>query len=292
MDMGQVKVVFKARAELAEGPVWFNNFLWWVDILAGTLNKLDVNTGSNCSRAMGKMLGAAVPCSNGKWLLAHDQGLSTYCWKTGKESSFSSFLKDSPDLRFNDGKCDPLGRFFGGTVSLSGVQETSSLFLLNGTRPPEAIVQGVTCSNGLAWSEDASKMYYIDSQTRRVDVFDYDKDTCQISQRCPVISFLPDEGVPDGMTIDEDDNLWVAMWGGRRIYQIEAGTGKKLRTLELPVSNPTSCIFDGRGNLYVTSAWEGKSLQERIREPLAGSIFSFDVGLKGRPVDLFKGDLS
>jgi sugar lactone lactonase YvrE len=150
------------------------------------------------------------------------------------------------------------------------------------------MLTGVTISNGLDWSPDGRRMYYVDSPTRRIDAFDFDATTGGIANRRTFVDVPADGGVPDGMTVDASGFVWVALWGGAALRRY-APDGTLERVVPLPVSHPTSCAFGGAAldELYVTSARGKLTLSERVGQPQAGGVFRLRPGVVGRPAHLF-----
>ena len=287
--MDNITPIFDQRFELAEGPVWLQGSLWWVDIMAGTLHRWDPRTNSHQVRDTGDLLGAAVPGNDGRWLLAQNRSLVAFDWEHGTGTVVATLSGEGPRNRCNDGKCDPLGRFWFGTMNMDSVERAGVLYSFSASDKCQAKQREVTISNGLAWSEDGSAMFYVDSPTRRVDVFNYDLEQGSIHDRRTLIEFGEQDGWPDGMTIDVDGCLWIAMWGGAKIVVVDSRSGARVREVAMPVSQPTSCTFggDGLSELFITSAWEGMTQQQREKEPLAGSVFHLPTGSVGLPVERF-----
>jgi len=284
------ELVYAGRAELAEGPVWHAGALWWVDILAGTLNRLEPVTGLNTSRGLGAFVGAAVPTSDGRWLVARQYDCAVLDWATGALNPFSRFDGVRPRHRLNDGKCDPCGRFWVGSLSRDGALGESALFVVEASGETRLVVPGVSCSNGLAWSPAGDRLYYIDSLARCVDGFRFDPATGALSERKTFIALSESDGMPDGMTIDAEGNLWVALLEGGGLLHVDGRTGAVLRRVALPATLVTSCAFGGADlrTLFITTAWEGRTRAQRDAEPLAGSIFALRVDVGGLPVVPFK----
>jgi sugar lactone lactonase YvrE len=192
-----------------------------------------------------------------------------------------------PRNRFNDGKCDPAGRFWAGSMNMDENAPSASLYALDCHLACRRMLSGVTVSNGLAWSADGKTMFYADSPTRCVRRFDFDMECGEIRNGRTLIHVS--SGFPDGMTIDVEDNLWLAQWGAGRVVRYDSRTGREIAHCEFPVSQTSSCCFGGNNLdvLYVTSARQGFSDAKRMAEPLAGGIFSVKTKTRGRPVALF-----
>jgi sugar lactone lactonase YvrE len=290
-----VDCLYAARAELAEGPVWFDGALWWVDIVAGTFNRLDVRTGINQARATGDFLGAAVPDDRGGWILARRHDLVRLDWTSGEIVAWSApSVATGKRHRFNDAKCGPDGRLWVGTLSLDGARGECALYAFTGRQPGKVMVQHVSLSNGLAWSPDGAHMYFIDSLAGSIQRWRYDVGTGTLHDHAVLAQIDPREGYPDGMTVDQEGHLWVALWGGGCVVRVNRNTGAILSRHRVPVSQPSSCTFGGEhGNtLFITSAWQGLDAAQREAEPLAGAIFAMETDTAGFTANLFQREKS
>jgi sugar lactone lactonase YvrE len=287
MSEPTAELVFDAKAELAEGPVWHDDALWWVNINAGSLNRLEVGTGLNTSRATGGFLGVAVPTVQEDWVIARRHEVARFDWGAGKITPLAALFAPDARVRFNDGKCDPLGRFFVGTTHRDAVPGRAALYRLeHGRLLPQ--FDGVTTSNGLDWSTDGTRFYYTDTPTGRIDVFDYDAEIGTLQNRRPLVTIAPAHGHPDGLCCDANENIWVALWGGGCVECFDGLTGKSLERISIPARQVSSCCFGGSDldRLFITTAWEGREPSVVDADPLAGGIFTFQPGAKGRPPKL------
>ena len=282
------QLIFDAKAELAEGPVWQDGALWWVNINAGTLNCLDPARGVNTSRATGDFLGAAAPTAGGDWIIARRSQIARFDWLTGKITPLAGLPTGDPRLRFNDGKCDPRGRFFAGTMHRDLIQGSAAFYRLEGGDLIQQL-DGVTISNGLDWSSDGSRFYYTDTLTGRIDGFDCNLETGAIQNRCPLVTIPAERGSPDGLCCDVNGNLWVALWGGGCVECFDGRTGASLERIPVPARQVSSCGFGGPGSdqLFITTAWEGYDAAAREADPQAGGIFACQPGVAGRPPSRF-----
>ena len=284
-----IEVVTAAGAELGEGPVWDarSGRLAWVDITANRLHLTDTATGATDTIELPLAVGAVAPRAAGGFVAALQDGF----WVVGEGPALriTALPEARPGLRFNDGKCDPAGRFWAGTMAYDQGPGAGALYRLDHDGSATLVLDGVTVSNGLAWSRDGGTLYYIDTPTQRVDAFSYSPLTGAIGDRRPEIRIPPEAGAPDGMTIDEEGGLWIALWGGGAVHRYV--DGRLDRVIHVPVSQPTSCSFGGPGldELYVTSAWEGLSSRERRAQPLAGALFRVRPGVRGMPPAVFDG---
>lgn len=195
-----------------------------------------------------------------------------------------SVLSDRPQLRFNDAKCDPRGRAFAGTLSYDFTPGVAELYRLDAGPVANVVLSALTCSNGLDWSPDEGTMYFIDTPTQQVRAFDYDLETAQMVRPRVVVEIAQKLGAPDGMCVDFDGCLWVAIWGGGVVHRYTPN-GRLDTVVRLPTAQVTSCCFGGiQGDrLFVTSAREKMTPEQLSREPLAGVLFVVESNTSGRP---------
>jgi sugar lactone lactonase YvrE len=273
----KIEVACNVENELGEGPVWDSTTktICWVDIIKGEIHELNPSTDNHRIINTHEMIGSFAVCTDGNFIAALQHGFTFINRETGEKKFIADPECDIPGNRFNDGKCDPAGRFWTGTMSFNTTDASASLYQLNGKLEVSKHETGITISNGLDWSLDKKTFYYIDTPTFKVDAFDYDNETGEISNRRTVIEIPKEEGFPDGMCIDAAGMLWIAHWGGWQVTRWDPATGKKIDAIKLPVSQVTSCCFGGENldSLYVTCAREGLTEAQLDKEPLAGSLF-------------------
>jgi sugar lactone lactonase YvrE len=273
--------------ELGEGPVWDTNrnSIIWIDIITGQIHEYSFATNSQKTHAVNEMIGSFAICKNGNLVLATKSGFGFLDRETGEIKNCTNPETDLPNNRFNDGKCDPAGRFWAGSMSLTENKNTGNLYVFEKNKCNKKL-ENLTISNGLAWSGDHKTMYFIDTPTMQIVSFDYDKSTGNIAQKRTIINFPSNEGYPDGMTIDSEGMLWIAHWGGWRVSRWNPNTGNKLTEIKLPAANITSCTFGGDKlqDLFITSAKKGLNKSELASQPLAGAIFIIrNCGFNGLP---------
>ncbi len=273
------------QSTLGEGAIW--NYktgeLMWVDIKKEILNVYNPATGYNKEMFTGQMIGTVVPTESGNALVALQNGIYHFNMETGAKKLLLDPEADLPDNRFNDGKCDPSGRFWAGTISTKGDREVAALYRFDPDTTIHKMVDKVSISNGIVWSADKTKMYYIDTPTQKVMAYDYDDATGEILNPEVAVNVPSELGSPDGMTIDENDNLWVALWGGSAVGCWNPASGELIDKIEVPAKNITSCAFgdEDMGTLYITSAREATSKEELEKWPHAGGVFKYRPGVKG-----------
>jgi sugar lactone lactonase YvrE len=295
MQTASASVAFEARAELGEGSLWDERLgrLYWVDIVQSRVHVFNPTNRSNLSFDVGQNVGTVVPTQNDKLLLALRDGFAWLDPDTGRVHLLEQLLADLPGERFNDGKCDPAGRFWAGTMVEKGPKRTGKLYCLDESLDVTTKIEGVTISNGLVWSSDQTRFYYIDTPTHEIVGYDFDVATGAIDNRSVVATIPAGIGSPDGMTIDADDQLWVALFHGASVLRIDPRSGEVGFRVEVPAKNVTSCAFGGLDldELFITTARVGSSAAELAAQPLAGSLFSVRLPFAGVPAHRFARSL-
>jgi sugar lactone lactonase YvrE len=280
--IGGLDVYRHAQARLGEGPCWDAELeaLIWVDILRCEVH-LSTRDDDRVYRTP-DYPGAAVPLRDGGLLLAMG-GFAALDLDSGQTSEVAR-LQLQPDVRMNDGKCDPAGRFWAGTMELDGAPDRGALYRLDGPAAACRMVETVTISNGLGWSPDGEWMYHIDTPTKTVRRFEFDVAGGELGRPSVLVDTRAHPGSPDGMTVDAEGNLWVAFWDGGAV-RCFSPAGELLEEVSLPVRRPTSCAFAGPDlrQLVVTTARNGLTLSELREQPLAGSVLVLEPGVAGLP---------
>ncbi|NGZ75556.1 SMP-30/gluconolactonase/LRE family protein [Saccharibacillus alkalitolerans] len=283
--------VSEYRAVLGEGPNWLEDVqtLMWLDIEGKQLRFYNPEDGSEEVHELPERAGAAVGHADGRIVLASENGFAFYDPDSRDHQAIHD-PENRSDNRFNDGKCDAAGRFWAGTMSLEGKEKQGSFYRMDGDLSVRHIFGEVSTSNGLGWSPDGTVMYYIDTGAGKVQAFEFDAETGELGADRMVVSFENEEGFPDGMTVDSDGNLWIAHYGGGRVSKWDPVAGLKLGEIMLPVDNVTCCVFGGAdyGDLYITTAQDGLSDEQKAEQPLAGALFCCRPGPKGQPAHLFR----
>jgi len=284
-----------SKSILGEGPIWDNQkqVLFWVNIQANEVLITDPAGGETRTIDVGQMVGTVVPHTENSVMLALQEGFA----QLDLDSEALTFIHDpEADIdtnRFNDGKCDPAGRFWAGTMGFSGPSGAhGSLYRMDSDYSVHKILEDVTTSNGIVWSHDKTTMYYIDTPLGRVDAFDYDDASGDICNRRTAITIPDGQGFPDGMTIDADGNLWVAHWGGHRISCWDPVRAELVETIRVPAPQVTACAFGGPNldQLYITTARNGLDDATLAEYPHAGSLFVVTPGARGVPAFAFNGE--
>lgn len=290
----QVKLVLDTQSDLGEGAVWDHQKgeLIWVNITKKILNIYNPKLNHNKEMLTGQMIGTVVPAESGKMIVALENGLYQLDPQTGSKIFIADPEENITGNRFNDGKCDPVGRFWAGTMSMTGEKEAGALYRLDPNGKVTQMISKVTTSNGIVWSQNQNKMYYIDTPTRKVMAWDYEPETGNISNPKPAVE-IPDEmGYPDGMTMDAEGHLWIALWNGSAVGCWNPENGELIRKIDIPAKNVTSCAFgdDDLGTLYITTARTGTNEEELKKFPHAGGLFKTRPGVTGVKTNYFKGE--
>ncbi|GAA3641301.1 hypothetical protein GCM10022200_26350 [Microbacterium awajiense] len=279
-----VRAIVRATARVGEGPVVDprTGELCWVDILAGALLQSDLDAGATERWDFDTYLGAIAPrASHPGFAVAASEGFG---YAVAGELVIEDPVLPDPDLRMNDAKCDPLGRLWAGSNHLAFAEGRGSLHRWDGRTSSTVIRRGLTLPNGLGWSADARTMFLIDSMAGVVMRAPFDVDDGGVGEFEPFVTV--DEGLPDGLAVDQEDCVWVAVWGASAVHRYDTA-GRLAQTVRMPVSQPSSCAFAADGALFVTSARDGLTPEQLEREPLAGSVFAVDTDTRGVPIAAF-----
>jgi sugar lactone lactonase YvrE len=269
-----------------EGPVWHPGWpgLRWVDMLAGDVLELDA-TGRVTRRHVGSVVAALRPIAGGGAVLALERGFALADDELGTVRELGRLWSDA-GVRMNEGGCDPDGRFYCGSMAYDGRTGAGTLYRLDPDGTSTPVLRGVTISNGLAWSPDGGTAYYVDTPTQCVDAFDYDRET-GLSGRRTVVRIPGAAGSPDGLTVDAEGNLWVALWRGSAV-RCYSPDGVPRHEVRLPATRVTACAFGGPdlATLYITTSRQDLGPAE---EPQAGALFAVRPGVTGLPTLPFRG---
>jgi sugar lactone lactonase YvrE len=291
--MEKVKLVIDAKAELGEGPIWDDEkrLLYWLDINNKEVHIYNPEASTDRVIRMEQMIGTIVPGKFGRLVLATENGFYFLDDETEELSFITDPENDIPGNRFNEGKCDPAGRFWAGTMGLNAENGVGNLYCLDTDLSVTRKLKGVSISNGIAWSLDNNKMYYIDTPTGEVWEFNYEIKTGDISNKKVVVTIPEEEGMPDGMTIDSEGMIWVAQWGGWKVSRWNPKTGERLSEVKLPAAQVTACAFGGKNldELYITTARTGLKEKDIDKQPYAGGLFRVKTDVKGIRGNKFKG---
>jgi sugar lactone lactonase YvrE len=286
------RCVLDVRASLGECPVWSvaEQVLYWVDINAPSLNRFDPATGRNAVMPMPESIGCFALRRNGGFVVALRGGF----WLADAAGRLERKVSDAPydpaHHRFNDGRCDPQGRFLAGYMNERRDADSAALVRLDPNFTQTRLIGGMTISNGLAFSPDGRTMYHADTPTQIIRAYDYDADSGSPTNPRELACFTRDGDRPDGAAIDRDGCYWSAFYRGGKVVRI-APDGRVLAELPVPAMCPTMCAFGGRDlkTLYVTSARQMREPEELARLPQSGGLFAMTVEVAGLPEPLFAG---
>jgi len=272
-------------SQWGEGPLWHGNRLLYVDIEAHKILSFDPVTDKETIWDVGQRVGTVVPRASGGLVWAGDDGFFFLDETTGISTPIADPEPGIADNRFNDGKCDPAGRLWAGTICLKKRAE-AALYCLHSDLSVEKKFGPVTNSNGIVWSADARTMYYIDTPSKKIRAFDFDNATSAISNERVLWDTSADASSPDGMTIDSEDRLWIAFCHGGKVVCFNPATQQVEQQIDFPCIETTACAFGGAdlGDLYVTTG-----IKPGLTEEHAGRLFVCRPGAKGVPAFAFAG---
>lgn len=284
------ELIWESRAELGEGPIWdaITGSLLMVDIVGGLVHRLNPETRSVASLDVGSPVTSVIPRSGGGMVMTGKDDLFAVDDAGRSRVELARFSGVVDAGRMNDAGCDPAGRLLAGSMTDSGIH--SALYRVGPDLAVERVLCDVGISNGIAWSSDGSWMYYIDSAKGTIDRFSYDVASGTFQARSVLARVDSGFGAPDGMCIDVEDHLWVAVFGGGVVRRYDPD-GLVVDELELPAPNVTSCCFGGPGykDLYVTTARTGLTPEQEEARPLSGAVFRFTPTVGGRETVAFAG---
>jgi sugar lactone lactonase YvrE len=284
--------VLDARASLGECPVWSvdEQALYWIDINAPSFNRFDPLTGANQTWPMPQSIGCFALRSRGGFVGALRDGI----WIIGREGKLERKIADAPydpiHHRFNDGRADPQGRLWAGTMNEKRDAYTGQLYRFGPDLSLTAMIPDLMISNGLAWSPDKCTMYHADTVKREITAWDFDGESGAISNRRVMAQFIEERDRPDGAAVDREGCYWSAFYSGGKVVRLSPA-GERLSEYALPAMCPTMCGFGGPDlkTLYVTSARQRREPEELSRLPQSGGIFAMRVDVPGLPEPKFAG---
>ncbi|RRO20638.1 SMP-30/gluconolactonase/LRE family protein [Saccharopolyspora rhizosphaerae] len=269
-----------------EGPVWFPRWpgLRWVDMLAGDVLTLVEDTGEVRRDHVGTVAAALRPRESGGAVLALERGFA-FADDALQDVRPLPELWSGHDVRMNEGGCGPDGAFYCGSMAYAETPGAGALYRLDPQGRVDTVLHEVTISNGLMWTQDGSRAYYADTPTQRVDVFEFDEG--RLVNRRPFAQVDPADGSPDGLAVDAEGGVWVALWGGGAVRHYTAD-GALAEVIEVPAPKVTSCTFGGADldRLYITTSQTDTDLDQH---PGAGAVFATDPGVRGLAVRTYAG---
>jgi sugar lactone lactonase YvrE len=284
-DQMTAKLEYKIKSQLGEGAFWDHHQqrLYWVDIEGKKVHIYDPASRENVTFNLPARVGTVVPVNQEEAVVALEDGIYMLNTHSGKINLLSDVEASMKENRFNDGKCDPNGNLWVGSMHLDQSAPKANLYKVEKSGKTTKMLDSITISNGIVWTRDQKTMYYIDTPTGKIRAFDFDPVESTISNERTAVVIDESLGFGDGMTIDEEDKLWVALWNGNGVARFDPETGKLLEKIDVPAHNVTSCSFGGQDydTLYITSSSLDMTEKEQEQFPLAGSIFKVKPGVKG-----------
>jgi sugar lactone lactonase YvrE len=270
-----------------EGPIWDagESVVRWVDMLAGDILTTQVDTGRTRRTSVGTVAAAMRPRRDGGLVVAVERGFLLID-RDGGRHHLPEVWSD-PSVRMNEGGCDPQGRFYCGSMAYEETPGRGALYRLDPDRSVSVVLEDLTVSNGLAWSLDGSTAYHIDSPTQTVRAYAFDADRGALEDGHAVVVIDAADGTPDGLTIDAEGGLWVALWDGGAVRHYSAA-GELLEVIPLPARRVTACTFGGvdLDALFITTSRVAVPAGE---QPAAGALFVAHPGVRGVPAATFRG---
>jgi sugar lactone lactonase YvrE len=292
MTQGELEVAVDAHADTGEGPVWdaSRQTLVWVDITGRLVHEYDPHTGTDVSFPVPLPVGTVGLRQQGGLVLALEDGFWLCEPGVTNLRRLAAVEEDRPKNRMNDGKPDSRGRFWAGTMRYDDARYEAALYRLEPGGKVETMVSQVSLSNGIGWSLDDRLMYYVDTLAHTLDVFDFEAGAGRISNRRTLVAVPASEGSPDGLCVDAEGFIWLAVWGSGQVRRCSPD-GTLDRVLRLPVTQVTCPTFGGPDllDLYITSAAGGLDADQRRAQPHAGALFRLRPGVGGTEPFRFAG---
>ncbi len=287
----QITPLFSLRAEHGEGPVWdpVHQMFYWVDLMQGQYFAGDWNSGVVETHVVGQPLGVLALREKGGLVMALRDGFFFYDPVSRQLEMIAPTEKEVATTRFNDGAVDPKGRFLAATMTYEGTEPIGNLYVVDTDLSVKRIEKDILLANGMGWSPDRKTYYFTDTFRHVIYAYDCELESGAIRNRRPFITF-DDQGFPDGMTVDADGGLWVAMWGKGVISRFDE-QGKWIEDIPVPATHPTSCCFGGPDlkHLLITSSQLPLNAEQKKQEPMAGRCMFIETDVVGQEEPRFKG---
>jgi sugar lactone lactonase YvrE/DNA-binding IclR family transcriptional regulator len=288
----RVECVLPLSASLAEGPFWSmrEQRLYWVDILAPAVHRFDPATGTNETCSLPRLVSSAIEREGGGLIVTTTDGVEELDFQSRRLVTRAQPEAMQPENRFNDAKCDALGRLWAGTMSLDATRKSGALYRIEPDHRWQRVDQPFTVANGLDWSLDGRTFYFTDSSAGAIYAYDFDPESGALGKRRVFARIEPGDGRPDGLTVDAEGCVWSALWDGWCVRRFDP-QGRVIRDLRVPVPRPTSVAFGGTDlkTLFITSARVRVPAKILAEAPFSGGILAADVEVRGRPANLFAG---
>lgn len=289
--MKSAKVEIDAKNDLGEGPVWdhLKQELLWVDYNQGKVCSFHPKSQKYAEITIADTVMVAIPTQKNNLIVAIDKNVAIFDTHKKTLTKQVTIAENKPNNRLNDGKCDANNRLWIGTMSKSAEATEGALYKVNSDLTYEKMDEPYTIPNGIAWNKNNTAMYVVDSIMKKIFWYDFNLTKGTISNKRVLIDTVDEQGLPDGMTIDENDNLWVAFWQGQCVVQYDTKSGKVLSRINTPAVIASSCCFGDKNltTLYVTSSRKYDTVENIKKFPNAGGLFSVQPGVKGLPTQFF-----
>jgi sugar lactone lactonase YvrE len=290
--MAEIEQLITTPATLGEGPCWHatEKVLYWVDIWGKALHRFNPATSTDQHWDLGEMVGTVAPRQSGGLILGLEKGFAFFDPESQTLERLPA-LEDDAITRFNDGKCDPFGRFWCGSMDQKEEKSIGTLYRLDVDGSVHPMQHELGISNGMGWNPDRTVMYHIDSPTKTVYKYDYDLKTGGAGNRRPAFVLGPDDGWPDGMTTDTEGMIWLAEWAGARVCRRHPDTGEILTQINVPAPHTSACCFGGENmnELYITTARKGLTAEQLDEYPHSGCLFRAKTNVTGSETFAYKG---
>ena len=288
MNALSVELVIDARNDVGEGPSWdaSTQTLLWVDIPRKEVHRYSVADATHDVWSLDETVSAIVPRRSGGYGLTLESRIAVTDGWQGELGTVASIDHGDACCRMNDAKCDTQGRLWAGSMAWDGKPGAGSLYRCDLDGSIERVVTDVTISNGLGWSPDDERMYYVDTGRHSIDAFRFDPESGSIESRETIVEIAEEQGLPDGLAVDAEGCIWLAMWGSGAVHRYSPD-GELLEVVSLPATQVSSCAFGGPDlrDLYVTSAASG--LRQETDRDLEGGLFKVRVATAGLPTNPF-----
>lgn len=289
MQVWNAEVLYKTDLILGEGAYWhegWKKFLY-VDIEGRKVGCIDPVTKEIKEKYVGKRVGTVVPATNGKLILALQGSIEELDFETGELKELVRIEQDKPDNRSNDGKCDATGRLWIGTMHVNAKLHEGALYRFDGE--VKKMLDNISISNGICWSVDNKTMYYIDSSDYNIKAYDFDLASGDISNERVIVHIKEPDHTPDGMCIDKEGMLWVAIWGGGCVNRYNPHSGNLIGCVNVAAPNVSNCAFGGSDMnlLFITTARADLSDEQLQQYPLSGSLFYANIDVSGAGTNWF-----
>ncbi len=284
--MAQAEQIPGTECYHGEGPCWADEWggLRWVDMLSGDVLSLDQHGGVTRTH-VGEVAAVIRPRVSGGAVLALKDSFAVTDGDLGQLRTVATVSLE-PGVRLNEGGCDPDGRFYCGSMATDESPQAGTFYCLDPDGSVRPVLDKVTISNGFDFAPDGTIAYYVDTRDQSIDIFDYSADTGLVNRR-RWVDVPVEAGWPDGLTVDAEGGVWLALMGGSAVHHYSA-SGRLEEVIPLPVSQVTACTFGGTGldTLYVTTSQIGADIHA---QPASGALFAIQPGARGRPALTFVG---